>query len=90
MSIPCPTKDKNFLGLAVVEIINPNITHSPDEPTLAEWAGFKVGDRLTVECYSDGEKWAQVGREFHSEEFGQVLATDWFELNDGEYKVIEE
>lgn len=90
MSTPYPTKDKNFLGLAVVEIINPNITHSPDEPTLAGWAGFKVGDRLTVECYSDGEKWAQVGREFHSEEFGQVLATDWFELNDGEYKVIEE
>lgn len=90
MSIPYPNKDKNFLGLAVVEIVNPNITHSPDEPTLAEWAGFKVGDRLTVECYSDGEKWAQVGREFHSEEFGQVLATDWFELNDGEYKVIEE
>lgn len=90
MSIPYPTKDKNFLGLVVVEIVNPNITHSPDEPTLAEWAGFKVGDRLTVECYSDGEKWAQVGREFHSEEFGQVLATDWFELNDGEYKVIEE
>ena len=90
MGIPYPNTDKSFLGLAVVEIVNPNITHSPDEPTLAEWAGFKVGDRLTVECYSDGEKWAQVGREFHSEEFGQVLATDWFELNDGEYKVIEE
>lgn len=90
MSIPYPTKDKSFLGLAVVEIVNPDVTNSPDEPTLAQWAGFKVGDRLTVECYSDGEKWAQVGHYYHTEEFGQVLPTDWFELNEGEYKVIEE
>ena len=90
MSIPYPTKDKSFLGLAVVEIVNPNLRHNDDEPTLAEWAGFKAGDRLTVECYSDGDKWAQVGREYQTEEYGQVLSTDWFELNEGEYKVIEE
>lgn len=90
MAIPYPSKDKSFLGLAVIEIVNPNISKSPDEPSLAEWAGLKAGDRFTVECYSDGSKWAQVGREYHTEEHGQVLATDWFELNDGEYKVIEE
>lgn len=90
MAIAYPTIGKSFLGLAVIEIVNPNVSNSPDEPTLAEWAGFKAGDRLTVECYSDGSKWAQVGREHHTEEHGQVLATDWFELNEEEYKVIEE
>ena len=35
MSIPYPTKDKSFLGLAVVEIVNQDVTNSPDEPTLA-------------------------------------------------------
>ena len=73
MSIPYPTKDKNFLGLAVVEIINPNITHSPDEPTLAEWAGFdslssatpmaKSGRRLDASSTprSSARFWQQTG-----------------------------
>ncbi len=90
MQIPYPSKTEKFMGLVVVEIINPNIRNAEEEPTLAEWAGFKEGDRLTVECYSDGTKWAQAGKHYESEEFGEVKPSDWFELNEGEYKVIEE
>lgn len=90
MQIPYPSKTEKFLGLVVVEIINPNIRNAEDEPTLAEWAGIKEGDRFTCEVYGSGFIWAQAGKHYKSEEFGEVKPSDWFELNEGEYKVIEE
>lgn len=90
MQIPYPSKTEKFLGLVVVEIINPNIRNAEDEPTLAEWAGIKEGDRFTCEAYECGFLWAQAGKHYNSEEFGEVKPSDWFELNEGEYKVIEE
>lgn len=90
MQIPYPSKTEKFLGLVVVEIINPNIRNAEDEPTLAEWAGIKEGDRFTCEAYEGGFLLAQAGKHYDSEEFGEVKPSDWFELNEGEYKVIEE
>lgn len=90
MQIPYPSKTEKFMGLVVVEIINPNIRSAEDEPTLAEWAGIKEGDRFTCEAYESGFLWAQVGKCYHSEDWGAVSPVDWFELNEGEYKVIEE
>lgn len=90
MQIPYPSKTEKFLGLVVVEIINPNIRNAEDEPTLAEWAGIKEGDRFTCEAYESGFLWAQAGKHYNSEEFGEVKPSDWFDLNEGEYKVIEE
>lgn len=90
MQIPYPSKTEKFMGLVVVEIINPNIRSAEDEPTLAEWAGIKEGDRFTCEAYESGFLWAQVGKCYQSEDWGAVSPVDWFELNEGEYKVIEE
>ncbi|WPJ49420.1 hypothetical protein RCIP0019_00056 [Klebsiella phage RCIP0019] len=90
MQIPYPSKTEKFLGLVVVEIINPNIRNAEDEPTLEEWAGIKEGDRFTCEAYEGGFLWAQVGKCYQSEDWGVVSPVDWFELNEGEYKVIEE
>lgn len=90
MQIPYPSKTEKFLGLVVVEIINPNIRNAEDEPTLAEWAGIKEGDRFTCEAYEGGFLLAQAGKHYDSDEFGEVKPSDWFELNEGEYKVIEE
>lgn len=90
MQIPYPSKTEKFLGLVVVEITNQNIRNAEDEPTLADWAGIKEGDRFTCEAYEGGFLWAQAGKHYYSEEFGDVKPSDWFELNEGEYKVIEE
>ena len=90
MQIPYPSKTEKFMGLVVVEIINPNIRSAEDEPTLAEWAGIKEGDRFTCEAYESGFLWAQVGKCYQSEDWGAVSPVYWFELNEGEYKVIEE
>lgn len=90
MQIPYPSKTEKFLGLVVVEITNPNIRNTEVEPSLAEWAGIKEGDRFTCEAYEGGFLWAQAGKHYNSEEFGEVKPSDWFELNEGEYKVIEE
>ena len=90
MQIPYPSKTEKFLGLVVVEITNPNIRNAEDEPTLAEWVGIKEGDRFTCEAYEGGFILAQAGKHYDSEEFGEVKPSDWFELNEGEYKVIEE
>lgn len=90
MQIPYPSKTEKFLGLVVVEITNQNIRNAEDEPTLAEWAGIKEGDRFTCEAYEGGFLWAQAGKHYNSEEFGEVKPSDWFELNEGEYRVIEE
>lgn len=72
-----------------VEVINVDISVG-DAPTLAQWAGMKVGDILEGQVFDDGTVWAQAGRHHESEDFGITYPADWFELNEGEYKVIEE
>lgn len=89
MSIPYPTNDKSFLGLVVVEITNANHKAACDVPSLAEWAGIKDGERFTCESYTDGSLWAQLGRDYSSEEFGEATSKDWFELSMKECRVVE-
>ena len=82
-------KDKAFLGLVKVRIIDAHRKEDDETPSLFEWAGIENGEEFIAEYYSDGEIWTRTKKEHNSDEYGEVKNGDWFSLTKEEAEIVE-